>query len=169
MSRVDAAAQRVVLEAEQSPHALLAFLTITHPGLDEPIRVVSDVMDYQVDGLLWSGRPFGHQLLTDGEGTARTQLVIQNVDRRIGAALRRATERAKLRLEIRSSGDFDLSVDPRVEVVANPPIYSFLDLYLINVQADALQIVGDVQGADYSVEPFPSVRATQDRFPGQFR
>lgn len=169
MSRSDAIAQRMVLEAEQSPHALLAFLTITHPGLDQPIRVVSDVMDYQVDGLLWSGRPFGHRLLSDGEGTARTQLVIQNVDRRIGATLRRATDRAKLRLEIRSSADFDLSVDPRLEVVSNPPIYSFLDLYLINVQADALQIVGDVQGADYSAEPFPGIRATQDRFPGHFR
>lgn len=169
MNRAGAVAQRVFLEAVDTPHANLGFLTLTHPNLSEPIRVVSDVMDYQVGSLLYVGMPFGLQLLTDTDSPPRSQLVIQNVDRRIGDAVRRSTERAQVRVEIRSSADFDLSQDPRVELVAGTPIYAFANFWLTNVQVDAVQLTGDVELEDYSVEPWPSVRATKDRLPGLYR
>lgn len=169
MSRIDAEAQRLTLENESSPHALLAFLTIEHPSLATPIRVVSDVMSYQVGGVIFEGIPFGIKQLTDNEAGPRTQISVQNLDRRIGEALRRSTERAKVRLEVRSSADFNLAVDPRTEIAATAPIYSFAYFELINVEGDVAQLVGDVELQDYSVEPWPNVRATQDRLPGLFR
>lgn len=167
--RTHAAAQRQALEVQSGPDALIAFLTIEHPGLADPIRVVCDVLPYSLGGVEWTPLIFGHRLLTDGEGAARTQLVIQNTDRRIGQALRRAQDRARVHLELRSSADFDLTVVPRVEADSNPPIYAIRDFELINISASATEITGDVQLADYSTEPCPHVRATQDRMPGLFR
>jgi hypothetical protein len=169
MSRVDAEAQRLTLEAENTPHALIAFLTIEHPALATPIRVVSDVMAYQVGSVVFEGIPFGIKQLTDNESGPRTQITIQNLDRRIGEALRRSDTRAKVRLDVRSSADFNLSVDPRTEIATTAPIYSFAFFELVNVEGDVAQLVGDVELQDYSVEPWPNVRATQDRLPGLFR
>lgn len=169
MSRIEAEAQRLTLEQEVAPHALIAFLTIEHPALADPIRVVSDVMSYQVGGLTYEGIPFGIKPLTDNEVGPRTQLIVQNLDRRIGEALRRSEVRASVELVLRSSADFNLSVDPRTEITSTAPIYGFRHFELVNVKGDVLQLVGDVELADFSVEPWPNVRATQDRLPGLFR
>lgn len=169
MTRSSAIAQRVFLEAQDTPDAALAFLTMEHPNLPDPIRVVSDVMDYKVGAITFVGMPFGVKLLTDSEAVPRSQLVMQNVDRRIGNAVRRSLDRCKVKLEIRSSADFDLTKDPRVQLVAGSPIYAFSSFWLTNVQIDATQLTGDIELEDYSVEPWPSVRATKDRLPGLFR
>ena len=169
MPRATATARRDILEQESSPDAILGFLTIEHPNLADPIRVVSDVMAYEVDGIRYEGIPFTMRVLTDGEGPPRTQIVMQNIDRRIGEAVRKTQVRATVRLEVRSSADFDLSQDPRVPINSAAPIYTFSHFELTGVDWDAVQMTGDVERADYSVEPFPSVRATQDRTPGLFR
>lgn len=163
------ATTRRALESPDSPDALLVFLTITHPGLADAIRVVSDVLDYSVDGQTFIGMPFGFRQLSDNDAGARTQIVVQAVDRRISKALLAAQSRAKVKAEVRSSADFDLSVVPRVEIVSSPPIYGFFGFDLINVTGDATQISGDVEIADYTVEPWPSIAGTQDRLPGLYR
>lgn len=167
--RVIDADVRAGLEAPETPDALLAFLTITHPGLSDPIRVVSDVMDYEVDGLTFIGMPFDYQLLSDTEAAPQTQIRMQNVDRRIGLALRQIKERAKLRLDIRSSADFDLSQDPRVETATGAPIYAFDQYELVDISVDAAEITGRVMLRDYAQETWPGLRATQSRCPALFR
>lgn len=169
MTRQISVPVRQSLEAADSPDGLLAFLTITHPGLGEPIRVVSDVMDYEVGGALYHGVIFGYRLLSDAETGARSQIVVQAVDRRITLALLNLQARAQVTLELRSTADFDLTQDPRTELVASAPVYAFRDFDLVNVSGDASQITGDVEIADFTVEPWPSTRATQDRLPGLFR
>lgn len=169
MSRAGAVAARVDLESEQSPHALLAFLTIEHPGLGDPLRFVSDVMDYLVGGLLFIGVPFGFRTLTDTDSAPRTQIVVENMDRRIGIALRQTNIRAKVRMDLRSSADFDLSQDPRAEVTSSAPIYAFRQFDLVNISVNATEMTGDVELIDFSVEPWPNIRATQDRLPGLYR
>ena len=169
MTRPSAVAVRAALEAPNSPDALLPFLTVTHPALVEPIRVVSDVMDYEVDGLLYRGLPFGITLLDDGEGISRTKLIIQNVDRRIGQALIGMTGRAVIAVDVRSSADFDLTQKPRVPIGTTAAIYGWRHFTLAGVTATATEITGDVVFQDYNVEPWPSVRATEDRLPGLFR
>jgi hypothetical protein len=156
------------LDAPETPDALLAFLTITHPGLSEPIRVVSDVMDYSVWGQTFIGMPFDYQLLSDSESAPQTQIRMQNVDRRIGLALRQIKDRARLRLEIRSSADFNLSVDPRTEI-GSSTIYAFDSFELVDVTVDAAEITGRVMLRDYSQETWPGLRATQSRCPALFR
>lgn len=169
MSRAAAESVRAQLEDPSSPHALLGFLTITHPALAEPLRVVSDVMDYTFGGALFIGLPFGFKLLTDTEAAPITQLQIQNVDRRIGQALRSMTGRAGVKLQLLSSSDFDLSQDPRTEIGTAAVIYGFAHFSLRNVSVGAIEITGDVVLQDFSTEPWPHVRATQDRLPGLFR
>jgi hypothetical protein len=156
------------LEAPETPDALLAFVTITHPGLSEPIRVVSDVMDYLVGGQTFVGMPFDYRILSDNESAPQTEIRIQNVDRKIGQALRRIKERARIKLEIRSSADFDLSADPRTEVSAST-VYAFDQFDLVDVSVNAVEITGRIMLRDYAQESFPGLRATQSRCPALFR
>lgn len=169
MSRASAVAARVELEDPSSPHALLCFLTISHAALAEPIRVVSDVMNYVLGGQVFVGMPFGFRLLTDGEASPRTQIKVQNVDRIIGQALRSMTGRAGVQLQLVSSADFDLGQDPRVEVGTAAEIYGFAHFSLVNVNADVSELTGEVILQDYSVEPWPNTRATEELFPGLYR
>ena len=169
MSRVIDADVKASLEAPESVDALLAFLTITHPALTDPIRVVSDVMDYVLSGATYLGLPFEFGVLTDGEGPPMTELRMQNVDQRIGRALLALNDRAKVTLEIRSSADFDLSQDPRTETPGGSALYRFADFDLIDVTATASDISGRVMLRDYSQEPWPGQRCTQTRMPGLFR
>lgn len=166
--RVIDAGVRAGLEAFETPDALLVFLTITHPGLSDPIRVVSDVMDYLVDGQTFIGMPFDYALLTDDEAAPQAELRMQNVDRRIGMALRQIKDRAKVKLEIRSSAEFDLSQDPRTEVSSGATIYAFEQFDLMDITVNAVEITGRVMLRDYTQEGFPGIRATQSRCPGLF-
>lgn len=168
MSRPGAVAARVALENPHAPDALLAFLTITHPGLAEPIRVVSDVMDYLRDGQLYTGIPFGFALLTDGDEMPRTQLRLSAVDRRLSQAVRAFTGRPSVRLEIASSADFDLTRDPREPFGAVANLYGFSDFGLAEIDAAPGEITGEVVLHDYATEPF-GLRGTQDLLPGLYR
>lgn len=157
------------LEQESSPHSILAFLTVTHPSLVEPIRVVSDVIDYLWGGFTWTGVPFDFVQLSDDDGAATAEIRVQNVDRRIGAILRALPDRAALKLDILSSSDFDLSVEPRAEIGTAQPVYSFSHVELVDVTANAVEISGRVFLRDPTQEPWPGVFATQSRLPGLFR
>lgn len=168
MTRSTALPARDDLESVASPHALLAFLTVDHPRLAEPIRVVSDVFDYEWAGNTYVGLPFEFSILSDNEGPPATQIRMQNVDRRIGAALRTVPDRATVRVDVLSSADFDLSEDPRLEVGTPAAIYAFRHFELIDVDVNAVEITGRVFLRDYAQEPWGR-SATQSRCPGLFR
>ncbi len=169
MSRASAIAARAVLEDPESPDAELGFLTITHPGLAKPVRVVSDVVDYVLGGETFVGVPFGFRLLSDGDGNATTQLRLPNVDRELSQAIRGFSGRPEVALELCSSADFDLSQNPRVAVGTPAVLYGFSRFTLAEIQADQAEITGRVVLQDYSTEPTRRERATQDRLPGLFR
>lgn len=168
MTRIIPATARAELEAPDSFDAILAFVTISHPLLAAPIRVVSDVLDYVLDGSLYQGLPFGFSMLTDTGGASTAQLTVQNVDRRIGLALLGLNERAKVSLVLLSSADFDLSVVPRAEVPGGAPIYDFAEFDLVDVTCTAGEITVRVMLRDFSQEPFPGQRCTETRFPALF-
>lgn len=155
--------------AQESPNAILGFLEIRHAALVDPVRVVSDPMDYMVGGKLYLGCPFNIKLVTDTEDAPRTELVVQNVDTRIGEALRAINTRAKVSLEVRSSSDFDLTKDPREERGDSAVIYGFRQFELVDVTVNPLNVSGTLMLRDYSQEPWPGQRATQSRTPGLFR
>lgn len=157
------------LQRESGSDAILGFLTITSPSLNSPVRFVSDVMDYMKDGKLYDGCPFGFSLLTDGDSQPEANLVVQNVDRRIGQALRRVNERLKLDLEVCSSAEFNLSVEPRTELGTTAVIYKFANFELSDIDCNDAQVTGKVTIMDPSAEPWPATRATQRVAPGLFR
>ena len=169
MSRDIPSALALDLQSQASPHALLAFMTITHRNLATPIRVVSDPLDFEVDGQVFLGCPFEFQLLNDDENAPMTQVRVQNVDRRIGEAIRTVPDRARVMLEVRSTADFDMSVTPRAEVGTSSVVYGFRHFDLIDVTVNAVEVTGTLMLRDYSQEPWPGRRATQSRCPALFR
>lgn len=157
------------LQSAASPNAVLAFLTIRHRNLVEPIRVVSDPIDFSVDGVLYIGCPFDIVLLTDEDQAPMTSIRVQNVDRRIGEAIRTVNDRATVTLEVRSTADFDLATVPRTEVGPSSVIYGFSNFDLIDVTVTPIEVSGTLMLRDFTQEPWPGKRATQSRCPGLFR
>ncbi len=168
MSRTIPAAVAADLERSSGPDALIWFLTIRHGNLGEPIRVVSDVYDYLVDGDLYTGIVFDAQALTDTDQAPSAQLRVPNVDRRIGQALKDAAGRATVEAVARTTADFDLSLDPREPVGTPATIYAFSHFDLVDVEVNAAEITGRLMLADYTQEPWPGGGATADRCPGLF-
>ena len=169
MPRPISASLRRWLDMQESGEAILAFLTITHADLADPITVVSDGVDYVWDGVTYIGFPFRFGLLSDEEGPPRCQIEVQNVDRKIGDALRALSSPARLRLDLVAAGEFDRASDPRVALGTPPVEYSASHLFLVNVAVDAMMVTGDVVSWDYTQDTWPARRATQDRYPGLFR
>lgn len=159
-------AQQIDLNAADSPHVLLGFLEISHPKLSAPIRLVSDVLDYEWSGETYTACPFGYELIDDSDKDPATVLVLPNIDRRIGQAIEESTVRASVVLTILSSADFDLSQDPRVAIGTPAAITRFEDFEAVSAGIDGINIEVSVQSRQYAQEPFPYQRATVDRFPG---
>ena len=168
-SRTIPTATRDELEVATSGAALIAFLTVTHPNLDQPIRVVSDPMDFVWAGVTYSGVVFSWRPLGDGEAAPVSEITLQNVDRRIGQALIETRQRAEVALSILSTADFDLSANPRTELGTPAEVYAFSRFEIDDVEANAVEIRARVMLRDYSQEPWPGIAATQSRLPGAFR
>jgi hypothetical protein len=171
VGRVVSASLRRELEKQESSEALLIFVTITHPTMDETIRVVSEPegIDYVYGGETFIGFPFDIELLTDSERFPETRIAVQNVDETIGRAIKGLIGPPRVKIEILALSDFDTTVNPRTEIGTPTVEYSADKLYLIDVEIDAMQITGRIVSWNYSQEVWPGVRATQNRTPGLYR
>lgn len=169
MTREATDAQRDDLLSQGSPYALLAFLTVRHRNLSAPIRIVSDPMDFIVDGETYIGCPFEVQPVTDEDSHPVTQFRVQNVDRRIGEAIRQVQDRAVVELAVRTTADFDLSVSPREETGSSSEIYGFRHFDLVDVTVTPIEVTGTLMLRDFTQEPYPGKRATQSRCPALYR
>lgn len=163
------AATRDQIEQEAAPDAILAFLTVRHDNLVDPIRVVSDVLDYVWSGSRFTGIPFGILAVTDDDSPPYAEIRMQNIDRRIGRALRDAPRGARVEIAALSSADFDLSQVPRVEIGTPAVIYAFHHFELVDVTVTTLDVTGRLVLRDPTQEPWPSTAATKSRAPGIFR
>lgn len=114
IERVVSSDVRRELDKQESAELYLIFLTLTHPSLPEPIRVVSDPENFVLDGALYQGFDFEISILSDGEQMPRAQLSVQNVDRIIGQAIFAANDPVRVDIQIIAGSEFDLSVFPRV-------------------------------------------------------
>lgn len=160
---------RETIERPNVPDAMLAFLTIEHENLTQPIRVVNDGVDYLRDGHLWNGLPFGARAATDTDAAPTAELRVQNVDRKLGEAVRTLPGRARARLEVLSSADFDLGVVPRVALGVAVPIYAMRHFELAEVTVTPLELTATLILRDYAQEPWPGLSATETRCPGLYR
>ena len=144
-------------------------MTIGFCILTTPIRVVNDPKDHTYGGETYTGFMFDIEILSDTDQPPRAQVSVQNVDRQIGEALRQTTDPIRCTITICPGSEFDQTVDPRTEIGTAAVVYQATDLYLVDVEVDAMYVRGVLMLWDYSQEQWPSVMATQDRMPGLFR
>jgi hypothetical protein len=160
-------------EANFADEVDLVFLTISHETLIEPIRVVWDTKDFVYGGNTFIGFPFDIVLLTDDDKPPTAKLTIQNVDPVIGETIRTLRSPPRLKIELLSSVDFDLTVTPRVPIISpdvSPTVVYMADkLFLTNVSVDIMTVSGTIVGWDYLQRVWPGRRASQADFPGLFR
>lgn len=159
---------RAAVEYEATADFPLIFLTITHAELSEPIRVVSDPEIFMLDGFQHIGFEFQIELLNDNDAPPRAQLTIQTVDRRVSTILLRVADPPMIEIQVIDSGQFDLSVLPRTEILSAVRLYRARKLYLSDVSGDKLSVTGTLRSWDYTQDTWPALRATEARFPGLF-
>lgn len=159
---------RASLEDPNNPDAAIFFLTIEHVAWAAPVRLVSDVKDYLLAGDTYVGFPFELEILTDSEEAPGGSIGVQNVDRAIGEEFQALTSPPTVTLKIYSAADFDLSVDPRVALGTPQLAYQFTNVFLRDLEVDAVAVRASLRSWDYIQEPWPSKRATSDLLPGLY-
>jgi len=169
VSRNVPAAAMTALNSQETGDFALVFLTIDHPILTTPIRVVSDAKDFELDGNTFQGFQFEITLLTDNEEPPRAELAFQNVDRLVTKVLHDIDEPCVLKIEVIWSDQFTLTADPRTEIGTAARMYTAENLYLTNVEVDALFVRGTLRTWNYTQELWPGMMATKTRLPGLFR
>lgn len=136
----------------------LVLLTIEHDDLAVPIRVVNNTEDVDSNGETYTAFPFEVSMPTDSDdGPPRMHLVIDNISREIGEAIRTITSPATV-----SASAVRLADPDSVEATAP-------DFTLRNVTYDALTVQGDLELEDVSREPFPARTYSPAEFPGLLR
>lgn len=160
---------RAAIEDPNNDDPPLVFLTLSHDDLVEPLRFVWDVVDYILNGRVYIGFPFEITLLSDQEEAPRGQLVVQNIDRKVGAVVQSLSNPVGVAIEIYSASDFDLTVRPRVAIGTPQRAYRADNLYLRNVSGDAMTVSGELTSWDYISQPWPSRYAVESLLPGLFR
>lgn len=130
--RVLSPATRQAIYAPETDEVFLLLLTIDEDSLPEPIRVVHNHENITSNGELYVGFFFGIELPEErGDSMSGTRITIDNVDRQIVDAIRRATGRPELTLEVVLASDPDT-------VEAGPFVFA-----LDNVEADAQTVTGE--------------------------
>lgn len=160
------------LNRQESADFFVVFLDIAHPALSDTIRVVSDPRNFVLDGNEYVGFQFDIRLLSDNEAAPFSQLTIQNINKKIPEGILSAVSPARVHIRVFSGTEFNLDETPCTE--KNGPgsavyTYNAPQLFLTEVEADAMQITARIVSWDYTQELWPGMMATKNRFPGLFR
>jgi hypothetical protein len=155
------------LNRETSAHALIGFVTITHPSLPGgALRYVTDVVGY-----VWGGQeytPIGGIDLPqadDVDNEPRIRVTVPNIEREVGQVLRTAGSRLKVSLSLLSTADFDLTVTPRAEIDTGPSIYTLSEFEVVEADFDDMMADLSLILRDYATEPY-GIYATPSLLPG---
>ena len=159
---------RDTLEATGPTDILVIFATIYHPSLLVPITVNTDIVDYNYNGHIHSGAAFEISFPSDDDSLPQAKVMVPNVDRRIGETILSITDAPRIKIELLVASDFDTST-PRQPIGTPTPEYVAPELYLRNIQCDAVQFTADIFGQDLTTEPWPKVRTTPEFTPSLFR
>lgn len=160
---------RAALESPNNDDPPIVFLRITHATLGDPLRICGDLTDFVLDGDTYIGFPFVFQILSDTDTAPVAKLGIQNVDDRIGRALRSISTPLGIEMEIYAASDWDLTVRPRVPLGTPALQYRATNLELRQVRVDASAVSGTLMSRSYIDEPWPSLKALPSVLPGVHR
>lgn len=165
---------RTHVDAEHSGEVEVVLIRFTHPDLDAPIRLSTDLKDrLSLSPLLYGTRsawPEGgapqdylfvvlDALLPDDldEGPPSAQLVLEVLSRDMATPLRQTTDRATVDIAVVLA---DAPDDPEIE---------YRGLELVSAEGDAGQIVLTISRENEAAEPWPARRMTRDVLPGLHR
>lgn len=162
------ATARTAYDEQESEVFPIVFLTIRHPTLMQPIRVVSDPEYFMLGGHEYIGFTFDITILSDTEAPPISRLSIQNVDRIIGRTVLRATDTIRMDMLIINSDQFDLTATPRVPLGDPEYVYRARQLHLTDVDGDTIRLSGTLRTWNYTQETWPAQRATENRTPGLY-
>ncbi len=133
----------------------LVLLKIDHVDLSTPIFVVNDRKNVTSGAQEYIAFPFEIRLPDSLEDAPpRAQLLIDNVSREIGQAIRDISTAATVTIFVVLRADPDT-----IEM-------EFPTMRLTNVRYDALQVRGDLEFEDLTREPFPARIFSPAEFPG---
>jgi hypothetical protein len=167
MTRALTTAFRTNVEASNTDEIGIIFATVSHPGLEEPLPVNSDVVDFVLGGTTYKGVAFSASLLTDDDQPPVGKISIENVDRVIGEAVQLLSTAPAVKVEVYARSDFDNST-PRMPIGTPTPQYTAQGLFLRNINGDVLGITADLGTYDIANEPWPATRSTMQKLPALF-
>lgn len=157
MSRNLTSATLAAIYADSTDKVFLHLLTIDHPDLSAPVRLVNNTEDITSNGDVYTAFPFQAVIPPEVEGELpRVQLVIDNVSQLLIADIRSI-----------QSPPPTITLDL---IVADSPdtIEATFDFTLKAVDYDAFTIQAQIAYEDILSEPFPAQRFTPTTFPGMF-
>lgn len=143
--------------AESTTEVVLALLTISHPNLVDPIRVVNNTEAIISQGYTWAAFPFEITLPNEADDELPVMtLKIDNTDRQIVTVVRNLV------------GAPDITLD--LIVASQPDIVeaTFTGFKLKNVNYDNLTVEGELRLEEVLSEPYPKDCFTPALFPGAF-
>jgi hypothetical protein len=151
-------AARRAIYAPETGEVFLVLLTITHPSLPAPIRVVANSEDIVSEGLTYQRFPFEVTLPPESEDSPPSvKLRIANADREIVRAVRSVSGeamKAELRVVLASSPDV-IEAGPYEFTIRQPTF-------------DASFVEATLRFEEILSEPYPADAFTPSRFPGLF-
>ena len=156
MSRQLSATALASAFAQETAEVWLVFLTLTHAGLEEPVRLVANEEDITRGGVTYVGFPFEIVLpVDDGERLPGAQLRVANADRLIMDQIRNTITQGAPEVEI------------AVALATSPDLteYGPLRLSLSNVSYDAFFITGTLGGEDALSRRYPRHAFDNPGFP----
>lgn len=158
MTRTLSAAALRSIHAQNTEEVWLPRLTIRHPNLAEPLRVVRNGENIESGGVIWVAFDFEIQLPDSVPGElAKVRLAIEAVTREIVSVLRglKSGEPPSLTLEYVLASDFDtVEVGP-------------VDFTLVSAEYTAEQVICDLAFEDLLNLPFGHTFNPAD-YPGVF-
>lgn len=136
----------------------LVLLTITHPDITDPIRVVNNVVNVTSRGDEFIAYAFD-LILPDSrdESPPRARLSIDNVSTDISAAIRSMTQTPpSVTIEV-------------IRAAAPDTVERTFDFFKMrNIKWDAGKVSGDLTVEDFMSEPYPALVFSPAYFPGLF-
>lgn len=148
---------RAALFDERIPEPFVALITITHPSLAVPVRVVENSSDVTSRGDVFLAGRFNFKQPSRGQGEHTASISIQNVDRRIGLAAMQMRTPARVLFEVVCADTPDI-----VE-------WAFPPMRLTVSTGNPIEVTGDMSPLFAATVQYPRLRATPTIAPGLYR
>lgn len=150
-------AVKAALFKQETEEVFLVLLTIDHPELSNPIRLVNNTEDITSNGNLFTAFPFKIVMpLADPNSQPRASIEVDNIDRQIVTAIRTITSSPTVTLQVIMA-----SAPNTIEV-------EFTDFKLQDTSYNGFTVSGTLSMENYLLEPYPADQFVPSNFPGIF-